>query len=156
MGYSNVLYLILFSSLHELGHIAALYLLGGKADEITVSYYGIGLKHSSSFSNAKEFVFLLSGIVVNVFFCAIKIQFKLNLALAFINALPLYPLDGGRILKVLVTSVFSCSISDKIMLGFSALFICLLIAAGIAFKNVSFILISLYIIFYSINSKRLI
>ena len=42
----DLLYLILFSSLHETGHILSLYLLGGKAEKITFSYYGkIGRAH---------------------------------------------------------------------------------------------------------------
>ena len=35
----SFLIVILFSSLHELGHIASLYMLGGRADKITVSFY---------------------------------------------------------------------------------------------------------------------
>ncbi|MBR3149929.1 MAG: hypothetical protein IKF64_07145 [Eubacterium sp.] len=156
LKYENIIYLILFSSLHELGHITMLYLLGGKADEITVAYYGIGLRHSELLSPCCDMVFLLSGAAVNIVLCLIGISKEINFSLALINLLPLYPLDGGRAFKVLLNSAFSLNVSDSIMTVASFVFTSLILVCSIVLRNISLALISLYIVYYSINFKRFI
>lgn len=149
----DFIYVLLFSSLHEIGHLVTLYLLGGNFDTITLGYYGIGLKHSVSMNPFHEFVFLLSGILVNVFFVIIDYKRQINLAIAFVNILPVYPLDGGRMLKLIFNRVFNLTVSDKVYKCFSVIIVIALIALSIYIKSASLALISVYIIVYSLNNS---
>ncbi len=154
LHFENVLYMVLFSSLHEAGHLLVLYLLRGKAQEIHVSYYGIGLKQQNAFSASGEILFLLAGPLVNLVFFACGVYRQLNFALMFINLLPIFPLDGGRILRCVLSRCFSLRVSDALLKGISAVLCLLFISAGIYLKNISLILISLYTIFYCVNLSR--
>ena len=154
LGYDEILLVLLFSSLHELGHIVSLLLLGGNIDEITLSYYGIGMKHSSKLSAFREIIFLSSGIAVNLFFYLISVHREINFALMFINALPLYPLDGGRIFKSALSVFLPLKATEVILIILSVIINALLIVIAIVSKNISLLLISMYIVFYSINITR--
>lgn len=143
----NILYLLLFSAFHEMGHIAALYLLGGKVDKITVSYYGIGMSHSANLSVLKEVLFLMSGVLVNYFFALIGIQREINLALGIINSLPVYPLDVGRITKLLLDELLPIGISYKVYIFIAWIFEIVLFAYAIFTKSINLILIGIYLFF---------
>ena len=143
----NILYLLLFSAFHEMGHITALYLLGGKVDKITVSYYGIGMSHSSNLSVIKEIIFLMSGVLVNYFFALIGIQREINLALGIINSLPVYPLDAGRITKLLLDELLPIGISYEVYIFIAWIFEIVLIVYAIFTKSINLILIGIYLFF---------
>ena len=149
----NILYLLLFSAFHEMGHITALYLLGGKVDKITVSYYGIGMSHSNNLSVLKEIIFLMSGVLINYFFAAFKIQREINFALAFINSLPVYPLDCGRVIKLLLDELLPIEISYKIYIFIGFIFEIGLIVYAIHTKNVNLFLIGIYLFFSFIRGN---
>lgn len=153
LGNSNILWLILFSSLHESGHIIVLLLFGGRIDEITVSYYGIGMKHSSQLRPLQEAVFLLAGVIVNTAFALVNVHRDINLALAFVNLLPVYPLDGGRVLNIIFVQLFSYSTAYKLSIAISFAVTVSLLAVALVFGNISLLLIVLYIMFYYINFR---
>ena len=139
----NLLLLLLFASLHECGHLLLLLLFKGKPDSLTLSFYGIGLRHSCLLERYKECIFLLGGIAVNGIFAVLNIHREINLPLLVINALPLYPLDMGRAIALFIPY--------KICRVISALFLTAMIISSIVMQNVSLILISLYIIVFSIK-----
>ena len=149
----DFLFVILFSALHELGHLIALLICKGKPDRLVFAYYGIGLKHSSDFNAFRELIFLSAGIVVNLFFYIFNIKRDINLALLIVNALPIYPLDGGRILKIILNKFFNLTISDMIFKAISVFIIILLIITALYLKSVSLGFITLYVIVYSINNS---
>ncbi len=141
----SVAYLLLFSALHELAHIIVLLIVGGKIDKINFSYYGIGMKHSSDLKFKDEIVFLLSGVGVNLFFAVINVQRQINLSLFLINILPVFPLDGGRILKLILDRVFDFYISYKVFISISILFFVAMMIYAIYNKNFNIILIGIYL-----------
>jgi len=155
LGYNNVLSLILFSSLHEAGHIASLIALGGEVDIIRISYYGVGLKHNSCLSTGKEVVFLLSGVAVNLLFSMLNISREINLSLAFINLLPVFPLDGGRVLNTVIKAVLPQTVADIIIGVVTAAVVVLFIVLIFVYGLYSLSLILIYIIFYSLNYRGL-
>jgi stage IV sporulation protein FB len=149
---SNIAFVLLFSSLHEIGHLIALLVFGGRAKEINISFYGIGLKYDYSFSFLKELVLFSAGIIVNLILCLLNINRNINLSLALINMLPLYPLDGGRILKLILNKLFYLNVSDYIFKTVSFIVLALLVIYSIYAKNYSLILIIIYIIIFSLNN----
>lgn len=145
------LLVILFSSLHELGHIISLYILGGKVDELKISFYGIGMKHSSKLSLINEIVFLMAGITVNLIFAFFDIYRNINLALALINALPIYPLDFGRVMKLIISRFLPYNISDKVYFVISFLFTIIFVLYSFYIRNYNYIIISAYLITWLIR-----
>ena len=149
----DFLYVLLFSSLHELGHILSLYLLGGKADKINVSFYGVGLKHSSDLTVSKEVVFLLSGIAVNSVFAILNFKRDINLAVIVINALPIYPLDMGRCLKLVLEKYFNISVSYFVLYAFGFATLVLLICYSIYSGKYSILIVSAYLAFWLLRGN---
>ncbi|MDE6111633.1 MAG: hypothetical protein K2F65_06935, partial [Eubacterium sp.] len=99
-GYESTVNIILFSLLHEFGHITALLLFKVKPDLIKISFYGIGLKYKNNLSKAKEFIVLLCGPLVNlVLFLVLKDD--INLILLLMNIFPALPRAGGSIIKLI-------------------------------------------------------
>jgi len=151
IGNNNILKLLLFSCFHELGHLFTLYFFKGKAKRINIAFYGIGLRYEHSLSFIQEILFLFSGAAVNIIFYLFKVEQSINGALALINLLPVYPLDGGRIIKRLLNHCFNIDVSDKIFKSVSLICIVFLIACSLINKNISALLISVYIIVFSLN-----
>lgn len=112
-----ILIFLLSAALHECGHLLALVLLG-------VPVYGIELRasgavlHTGNTSPAKEAVCAAAGPFVN--FILLSILFRrqptaalVNLLLLVYNLLPLYPLDGGRLLRLLLCSLFGAQAGER-------------------------------------------
>lgn len=152
-GEYNILWVLLFSGLHELGHLAVLYAAGGKAARIKLAFYGIGLVQKGTLTNLRQIIFLFGGIAVNAAFSLLNIHREINLALLVMNSLPVYPLDGGRILKLCLNNVLTLDLSDKVFKLLSIVIIILFIALAAYVKNVSLLLIAAYVILYSINNS---
>lgn len=149
----DFLYVLLFSSLHEAGHIFSLYLFKGKADKIILSFYGIGLKHSSDLTVFEEIVFLMSGIIVNLMISAFNVKRDINLALTLINALPVYPLDMGRCLKLVFEKLFNVSVSYFVLYAFGFVTLIFLIGYSIYSGKYSILIISAYLAFWLLRGN---
>lgn len=130
-----------------------LYILKGNAKKITVAYYGIGLTHNSNFNDFKQILFLLSGVSVNIILALLNIERNINILIFSVNILPLYPLDGGRVLKIILNNLLSLNASDRLFSAISVVIIAFLIVLSIYLKNLSLALIVIYIIIYSINNS---
>ena len=147
-GYESAVQIILFSILHELGHIIMLLVFGARPTLIKLSFYGIGMKYEKHLSKIKELFVLLCGPAVNL---ALFVLFgnEINLMLFLLNMFPVVPLDGGRILRLFFPK-FSVILT-----------LILLIIAGfisgyllIEYKIFSLILITAYLFYFNINDIR--
>jgi stage IV sporulation protein FB len=104
--------------LHELGHLFVIYLLGGTVQAFHLSIIGAEMipARKRLFSYTEELMIAAGGPVMS-FVCALLIAFfakryggsetiflfsGLNLVAGLFNLLPVGPLDGGRILKILL------------------------------------------------------
>ena len=142
----SLLLVLLFSSLHELGHITALYILGGRAGEINISFYGIGLKHGARFNKAREIIFLIGGCAVNLILALSGIYPEINFALFVINILPIYPLDGGRIAKLLF------GIKNERLFTYFSFTLLIGLAAFSVFKHsLNLLMITVYLALFALN-----
>lgn len=140
----NIIYLILFSILHELGHLLSLKICGGNADSLTLSFYGLALKYSNTLSRNKELIIIASGPMVNLLLYLV-LRDNINLALFVLNMLPIFPLDGGRLVML-----FSYKLSVALSRVFTILIFVVSIIMVVKYKSFSLLLISIYLVAYSI------
>ncbi len=144
-GADDILKMLLFSSAHELSHFAALILLGGRADSITLSFYGAALKYSKPLTIKRELCVIISGPITNLILFFF-LRDDINLILFLLNILPVFPLDGGRVLELF--SYKASLIVSKILIVLLFLLSLYLI---VKFKSFSMFLITMYLIFYTVN-----
>ena len=113
----NFAYAMIFSALHETGHILALLFFGRKPKNITFGFSGIRIEtDSSSLSYKQECIVALCGPAVNLVFIILflvtgisETALIINTGLLIVNMLPVKSLDGGRF----VYSLLSVFIDEK-------------------------------------------
>lgn len=106
----NYLYAVLFSFLHEMGHIIPMLIFGIKPDSISLDISGIKIsKREISLSFTEECIVAICGPFMNLVFMLIfasdkdSLVFMINSGLFLINILPVKSLDGGRFIFYLVS-----------------------------------------------------
>lgn len=166
--------MMLFAFIHELGHMVAGILLGLKIQKIELmplgftvafkvdaSYYNKKIKNGNLL-NLKKIWIAIAGPILNfaiatlfykidisIFHIPREIVIYTNLLIGIFNLLPIYPLDGGRILKEIVhiQKGFKKSIIYTNVVANSSI-ILLTAISSIAiyyFKNIAILLILLYL-----------
>lgn len=127
--------------LHELAHILCAYFLKIPVSSVTIFPFGINAKFKTDYikNSGKEFFIAFSGPFLNLIFfwvSAISSKFTsheilkffedINLAICMINLLPALPLDGGRMLKSIITAKHGTIIAHNILDKTSKICICLI------------------------------
>ncbi len=93
---------------HELSHLMAAKFIGLSCSNITIYPFGLNLKLKNTiiYSISDEIILYLSGPLSNILMALLSLIIGVksdfyykNLALFFINILPIIPLDGGMIIK---------------------------------------------------------
>ena len=87
---------LLFSVLHECGHLTALCALGLQPRQLRLSFYGMALRYDRVPDRRRETAVLFGGPVVNLILWVL-LRNPANGALFLLNMLPIFPLDGGRL-----------------------------------------------------------
>lgn len=162
-GSFDPLLILLFSLIHELGHISAIRRLGGGVSGMSGGGQGFCLQ-VNGLSYRQELLAALAGPAVSLglatlfgllalfsggkllWFCSFA-----NLALALMNLLPIYPLDGGRILSAYLA--LHCEPDrQQAIVGIVGM-VCLLPLLGAAFwqflssgYNISLLFVCFYLI----------
>ena len=114
--------IMLFAILHEFGHLLAGLLLGMKPEKIEIMPYGVSISFKlvpkdynkkikrGNQLELKKILVALAGPITNLVIMIIVLQMNMNvflsleilysnLLLMLFNLLPIYPLDGGRVIK---------------------------------------------------------
>lgn len=128
--------------LHECGHLAVLWLLGGRVERLSLRLTGAEIGYRSErLSYGGEVLLALAGPGINLLcacLCAVLTRLwseprlyrfiGCHLALALFNLLPALPLDGGRVLKALLESrwPFTGEVITRAISGGVGLFLLLL------------------------------
>ena len=171
---------MIFCILHELGHLVAGAILNFDVNKIELMPWGISIEFNLKINDynkrilkanileIKKVIIAIAGPLVNIFlvilFSNIEIVFKetiiySNLAIVLFNILPIYPLDGGRILKGVLKLTKGKRKSEKYTnLISNILIISITIFCGFyiyVFKNISIIVVLTYLwVIIIIENKR--
>ena len=100
----------IFILLHELGHAITGIILGLKIKKININDFGLSIEFENYGKERlnNKIIIDMAGPAINIITFIIAVIFKneeiayINILLAIINLLPIYPLDGGRIVKNLL------------------------------------------------------
>jgi len=161
---------VVFSFLHEAGHIIALKLCGGQVSALKMHTRGIGLD-TTVLSYKNELVVSLSGPFMSfvLFLCFLPFFAKSplclfccfsNLIIFTLNILPIYPLDGGRVLFCILCKKAELPTAVKIIKAVSFLFLLPLFILSVIILietgyNLSLLIISVYLLFIASGVKNL-
>lgn len=160
--------LIVFTSLiliHELGHYITAKVLKFKVDKIIIYPYG-GITKLNDLINKNinhELLVALSGILVQlIYFYVIFIlnnygyirDYTMNLfkeynrQIIIFNLLPIYPLDGAKIVNLLLSKVFNYDISNKLTIITSIITLVVVISLDVYSCNYANVMVITILISY--------
>ncbi len=166
-GYGELFLLtFLIAFFHELSHVLCAKALNVGISKITIFPFGISAQLKSKYikSSEKEFAIAFSGPLFNFLLfllCTLLKHHKsffaadycatVSLAMALINLVPVLPLDGGRIMKAILTQKYGIIRAYNFMLGLSRILALLIIGFAVfvfflSDFNFSLILISAFLI----------
>ena len=148
-----------FALIHECAHAIMGIILKLKPKVLEIQPFGIGIAFESFENTEKNKILIaLAGPVINIIialaFMTINIDksqiiVKTNLVLAICNLLPIYPLDGGRILKSYISIRLGSAVADNITNKIANILLIILaiisIIITIVFHNIGVLLILLYL-----------
>ena len=169
--------LMIFAFLHECGHLIAGIIFGFKPNSIAITPFGLCIKFGiycgdynkkigkGNSLNIKKIIIAIAGPLTNIILmiiASIFVQKQLivyaNLLIAIFNLLPIYPLDGGRILKNIIHIIQglekSYEYANKIA-NISMIILTAIASIGILYlKNIAIVVIILYLWFLVIKENK--
>lgn len=164
--------IMIFALIHEFGHLLAGVIMGMKPEKIEVMPFGVSIsfkinvdEYNEKIKNGnvleiKKIIVALAGPITN--FIIILISYNLNLDLIksmliiytnflimIFNLLPIYPLDGGRILKGILHIIVGKRNAEKYINTISKIMVIVITAVSsiliLYVQNISIFLIDLYL-----------
>ena len=137
--------LIIFTSLiiiHELGHVIMAIIMRYKVNKIIIYPYG-GITNIDTKINTKienDLLVAISGVVIQSIYFGI-IFFLYHKSMLIFNLLPIYPLDGAKIVNLILSKYFSFNTSNYISVVISLIMIVVFLYSDIYENNYSIILV---------------
>lgn len=164
---------LFFCFIHELGHLFVGYILGFKPSEIEIMPFGFFIKLIANYKDynkeigksnlvqLKTIFVAMAGPAVNLLFIIFAKTDKIiyiNLIILMLNLIPIFPLDGGRIIKSLSKICFKEKTANKIsrMISYGSVIILTAICSIIILyiKNFAILLILAYLWILTIRNFR--
>ena len=143
MGYfNNYIIFMTIIIIHELGHILASIFLKWKIKEIIILPLGCLIKFNDLINKPlkEEFIISIMGIIFQLLF-TYKINPLYNNIIILFNLLPIYPLDGSKILNILLNKISNFKTSYIMTFHLSYIIIILLLIFLIIKKDLISIII---------------
>lgn len=161
-----------FAVIHELSHMIVGIILGFKPEQIELNPFGLSLAFKPNYDDynlkirnanafeVKKIIVALAGPMVNLVIVVIAgiimkpsetmyLIFYANLLIALFNLLPIYPLDGGRILKGILHIIFgkwkAKMLINKISFIITVILTAVSSIAVFYFKNIAIVAIIAYL-----------
>lgn len=120
--------------IHEFGHAAAVWCMGGKILRFRISPFGACME-TTPISRGKELFALAAGPAAGLLFLFLGKWFPRTAICAAIqsiyNLLPIFPLDGGKILRCLIAGAHGGKMGEKICSGIEISVLSLLFFAAV-------------------------
>ena len=157
-------WIMLFAFIHELGHMIAGIVLRLKPKSLSLMPFGISITFETygykklieikkimlAFAGPfVNFIIVIIAIILNIDYNIKEMIIYSNFLIAIFNLIPLYPLDGGRILKGIIKIKKSEMETDEIINKISNYSIIILTAISsiliLYLKNFALVLILIYL-----------
>lgn len=175
-------WLMLFAVLHELGHLIAGVCLKLKPDKLEIIPLGVSISFKlttkdfnkkikrGNWLEVKKLIVAIAGpltnglIILVAYFLPIALVTKLmivytNLLIIFFNLLPIYPLDGGRIVKGILHIFLGLMVARKLTNEIAIISTIILTAVAsiaiLVYQNIAIFMIVMYLWFLVIKENRI-
>ena len=144
--------------IHELGHIIMSLIFKWKIDKIIILPFG-GLTKYNEIINmplTEEFLVAISGILLQLIFYKFignyinyKYFFLINYFIIIFNLLPIYPLDGSKVLNILFNKI--TNFKNSILLTIITSYICIIFLSLLFFNVNKLLFMVLVFLFMEVN-----
>ena len=143
---------------HELGHIAAAALLGGRVERLSLTAVGAELRidYPAPLTYARDSLVSLAGpganLLAGVVFLALgqELAAALTMAVGAFNLLPILPLDGGRVVYGLIADRLDPDWAERLMTALSGCLVGALLGVGAVaaahYANVTLLITALWLL----------
>lgn len=165
--FSNYALLFISLCLHEFGHLLIAYILKVKIKTCIIMPYGGEIQFATRWliTKKQQFLIALGGPIATliIYICAFFLPKTLSeplqsiqIILLLINLLPIWPLDGGRILEIIWSEKKSLQATKTSFLIVSITFCitCFVIALWYFPQSIYFMLILVLLFFQNIQAFR--
>ncbi|MGG0656766.1 metalloprotease [Rummeliibacillus pycnus] len=162
-------YALLFISLcwHEFGHLFIAYILGVRVKSCTIMPYGGEILYATKWQITKkqQLLIAMAGPIATLLLFSIALFLPKNISeplqtiqflVLLINLLPIWPLDGGRILEILWSENKSLQTTRTsfLLLSMACCLICFILAIWYIPRSIFFMLILLLLFYQNIIAFR--
>lgn len=174
-------YIMIFCIIHELGHLLAGIFLKMKPEKIDLMPFGLSVQFKllpedynnkimkSNILQIKKIIIALSGPIINciiiilAYFLELSTAIKSmiiysNIIIVIFNLIPIYPLDGGRILKGILNIIYGNLKTERIMNRISNIMMIFItvVCAFIIYilRNIAIIITLVYLWYLIINENK--
>lgn len=164
--------IMIFALIHEFGHLLAGVIMGMKPEKIEVMPFGVSIsfkinvdEYNEKIKNGnvleiKKIIVALAGPITNFIIILISCNLNLdliksmliiytNFLIMIFNLLPIYPLDGGRILKGILHIIVGKRNAEKYINTISKIMVIVITAVSsiliLYIQNISIFLIDIYL-----------
>ena len=171
-GYFEYMYLLLLIiTIHEIGHATFAKIINFKFNEIIIYPFGGITKYNEDLnvSTNKELFVLIGGIYFQLLFLLlifilhkynivtdhVYLLFKrINILLISFNFLPIIPLDGGKLLNIILDKIFPYKLSNNISIIISIIILIIFYIYNKTYISIILIIFLIKCLVIEINNIR--